>query len=266
MAGQSTPVAVVTGGASGIGEACARRLAGDGYRVVIVDHDGAAATRVASSLDTPHAAVAHACDVTDTPALFELARCVEADSGAVEILVTSAGLLENASTILDMNVEEHDHIWQVNYHGTLHSCRAFAPAMARRGRGAICTIGSIMSLVPSPLPAYTPGKTAIMRLTQMLSVELGRQGVRVNGVAPTYVITPAIQSRIDAGVRDPEIFRNTSALKTLVMPADVADVVAFLCSEQARAVTGVMMPVDAGFCAAVPYQTYAGGMPWDESR
>ena len=256
------PVAVVTGAASGIGEACARRLAEAGYTVAALDIDADGAARVAAELS--NASRAYPCDVTDTDALFALATQIEADLGPVGTLVTSAGILENASTVMDMDVDLHDRVWRVNYHGTLQTCRAFAPAMAGRGAGAICTVGSIMSLVPSPLPAYTPGKTAVARLTQMLSVELGRSGVRVNGVAPTYVMTPAIQARIDAGVRDPAVFEGTSALKRLVYPEDVADVVAFLCSDAARAVTGVMMPVDAGFCAAVPYQSYAGGMPWDE--
>ena len=255
-------VAVVTGGASGIGEASARRLAADGYSVAIVDIDAERAAAVAAELGGS-AAGGYACDVSDREALRAVAEAIEAERGPVEVLVTSAGLLENSSTVMDMDVAAHDRLWQVNYHGTLHTCRAFARAMIERGRGAICTIGSIMSTAPSPLPAYTPSKTAIMRLTQILAVELGRHGVRVNSVGPTYVLTPAIQARIDAGERDPEIFRESSALKILVKPADVADVIAFLCSDEARVITGVHLPVDAGWAAATPYQAYAGGMPWE---
>ena len=256
-------VAVVTGGASGIGEASARRLAADGYSVAVVDVDAEHAAAVAAELGA--AAGSYACDVSDRSALQGVAEAIEAELGPVEVLVTSAGLLENSSTVMDMDVAAHDRLWQVNYHGTLHTCRAFAPAMIERGRGAICTIGSIMSTAPSPLPAYTPSKTAIMRLTQILAVELGRHGIRVNSVGPTYVLTPAIQARIDAGERDPEVFRESSALKILVKPADVADVIAFLCSDEARVITGVHMPVDAGWAAATPYQAYAGGMPWDRA-
>jgi NAD(P)-dependent dehydrogenase (short-subunit alcohol dehydrogenase family) len=136
--------------------------------------------------------------------------------------------------------------------------------MMERGRGAICTIGSIMSTAPSPLPAYSPSKTAISRLTQILAVEFGRRAIRVNCVGPTYVLTPAIQARIDAGKRDPEVLKNSSALKILISPQDVADVIAFLCSDQARAITGVHLPVDAGWAAATPYQAFAGGMPWEQ--
>jgi NAD(P)-dependent dehydrogenase (short-subunit alcohol dehydrogenase family) len=257
-------VAVVTGGASGIGEASARRLALDGYAVAILDADAEGAVRVAAELGDRVDAKSFACDVTDTEGLYRIAEQVEKDLGPVEALVTSAGVLENAGTVMDMDVQAHDRLWQVNYHGTLHTCRAFARAMMERGRGAICTIGSIMSTAPSPLPAYSPSKTAISRLTQILAVELGRRGVRVNCVGPTYVLTPAIQARIDAGKRDPEVLRNSSALKILIYPQDVADVIAFLCSDQARAITGVHLPVDAGWAAATPYQAFAGGMPWEQ--
>lgn len=264
MNNEHKQVAVVTGGASGIGEASARRLAQDGYAVALLDVNAERADKIAAELRNLVDARSYACDVTDTEGLYHIADQVEKDLGPVEVLVTSAGLLENSSTVMDMNVEAHDRLWQVNYHGTLHTCRAFARAMLDRRRGAICTIGSIMSTAPSPQPAYTPSKTAISRLTQILAVEFGRSGIRVNCVGPTYVLTPAIQARIDAGKRDPDVLRNSSALKILVTPEDVADVIAFLCSNQARAITGVHLPVDAGWAAATPYQAFAGGTPWNQ--
>jgi NAD(P)-dependent dehydrogenase (short-subunit alcohol dehydrogenase family) len=260
----SKQVAVVTGGASGIGEASARRLALDGYAVAILDVDAEGAGRVAAGLRDSVDAGSYACDVTDTGELYRIAERVEKDLGPVNALVTSAGVLENAGTVMDMDVQAHDRLWRINYHGTLHTCRAFARAMMERGRGTICTIGSIMSTAPSPLPAYSPSKTAISRLTQILAVELGRRGVRVNCVGPTYVLTPVIQARIDAGTRDPEVLRDSSALKILVTPEEVADVIAFLCSDQARAITGVHLPIDAGWAAAIPYQAFAGGTPWSQ--
>lgn len=256
-------VAVVTGGASGIGEASARRLAIDGYAVAVLDIDADGADSVAAELCHSVDAKGYACDVADNDRLYQIADRVEKELGPVEALVTSAGLLENSCTVMDMDLEAHDRLWRVNYHGTLHTCRAFARAMLDRGRGAVCTIGSIWSTAPSPQPAYAPSKTAIARLTQILAVEFGRHGIRVNCVGPTYVLTPAIQARIDAGKRDPAVLRNSSALKILVKPEDVADVIAFLCSEQARAVTGVHLPVDAGWAAATPYQAFAGGTPWE---
>jgi len=259
-----TPVAVVTGGASGIGEACARRFSKEGYHVAILDVDVARAAEVAKGIEeSGGVAVDFQCDVTNAKSLDDLARRIETEIGPVEVLVTSAGILHSGETLLDMDLNAHDHLWRVNYHGTVHACRSFGKIMTERKRGAIVTVGSITGFAAFPLPAYSPSKTATMRLTEILAVELGRFGVRVNGVAPTYVLTPALKARIDAGERDPQTILHTGALEMFVEPHQVAAVAAFLCSEQAAAITGVMLPVDAGWGAAVAYKSYAGGVPWE---
>jgi NAD(P)-dependent dehydrogenase (short-subunit alcohol dehydrogenase family) len=255
--------AVITGGASGIGEACARRLARDGHRVWLLDLNEEGADRVAASIRTDGGeADALGVDVADLAAVERCAAAVEAASGAPDALVTAAGILQNASTFADMDMALHDRVWQVNYHGTVHTCRAFGKLMSGAGKGAIVTVGSINSFAALPLPAYCPSKTAILRLTEILAVELGRHHVRVNGIAPTYVLTPALEAKIAAGDRDPDIIRNAGAVEMFVTPAHIASVVAFLCSEEAAAVSGVMMPVDAGWGAVTPYRSFAGGMPW----
>ena len=118
MNNDSKQVAVVTGGASGIGEASARRLALDGYAVAILDVNANGADRVAAELRHSVDARSYACDVTDTEGLYHIAGQIEKDLGPVEVLVTSAGLLENSGTVMDMDVEAHDRLWQVIYHGT----------------------------------------------------------------------------------------------------------------------------------------------------
>jgi len=261
QAESSQKTVAITGGASGLGEATARRFAADGYRVVILDQNGEQAKAVAA--DIGEMAQAHQLDVTDEAATEALAQQIWSEHGGCDALFTSAGILENCSTVMDMDLKAHDQLWEVNYRGTILSCRAFGRRMIQQKKGTIVTVGSICSTHAFPLPAYNPSKTAILRLTEILSVELGRHGVRVNGVAPTYVITPAVQARIDAGERDPEVIRNAGALDMLVKPANIASVVAFLCSDDAAAVAGVMLPVDAGWSPATPYKSYAGGMPWN---
>ena len=158
----------------------------------------------------------------------------------------------------------HDRMWKVNYNGTLHCARAFARQMIPQRKGAIVTLGSINSRLPLPIPAYNMGKAAIERLTQLLACELGRHGIRVNSVGPTYVMTPPLRAKVAAGQRDMNKIVSQHALSRLPEPADIADAIAFLASDQAKAITGVLLPVDAGWLAAVSYRTYAGGVPWTE--
>lgn len=165
-----------------------------------------------------------------------------------------------------MDLARHDALWNVNYKGTRHACRSFARQMFEARRGSIVTLGSINSLMPMPLPTYCPSKTAIMRLTQILAVELGRRGVRVNAVAPTYVLAPAMQALIDAGERDPEKLRRSGAIDMFLTPEQVAGVIGFLCSEAAAAITGVTLPVDAGLLAAVPIALMPAACPGQRSR
>jgi NAD(P)-dependent dehydrogenase (short-subunit alcohol dehydrogenase family) len=253
-------VAVITGGASGIGEATARRLAADGHAVAIVDVNKSAGEAIAKSLSGRF----YACDVADAKAVDAVAAQVEKDLGPADVLVTSAALIPNSESIMEMDMAAHERMWAVNYHGTVHACRAFGRQMVASKRGTIVTMGSINSRLPLPLPAYNPGKAAIERLTQLLAVELGRHGIRVNSVAPTYVMTPPLRAKVEAGQRDLGKIMGVHALDRLPEPADIADAIAFLCSGEAKAITGILLPVDAGWLAAVSYRTYAGGVPWKE--
>jgi NAD(P)-dependent dehydrogenase (short-subunit alcohol dehydrogenase family) len=253
-------VAVITGGASGIGEATARRLAADGCAVAILDINRAGAEALAKSLG----GYFNTCDVADAASVDAAACQVERELGPADVLVTSAGLIPNSETIMDMDMASHARMWEVNYNGTLHACRAFGRQMIARKRGAIVTLGSINSRLPLPLPAYNPGKAAIERLTQLLAVELGRHGIRVNSVGPTYVMTPPLRAKVASGQRDLGKIMGVHALQRLPEPADIAEAIAFLASDAAKSITGVLLPVDAGWLAAVSYRTYAGGVPWSE--
>lgn len=259
----ASKVAVVTGGGSGIGEATAKRLAGDGYALAIVDRNLVGAEAAAAAIvQTGGEARAYACDVSDAAAVDALAARIESDLGPATVLVTSAGLIPNTESVMDMDMAAHERMWAVNYGGTLHAARAFARQMIPLKRGAIVTIGSINSLLPLPIPAYNIGKAAVVRLTQLLAVELGRHGIRVNSVGPTYVMTPPLKAKVAAGERDMNKIMAVHALPHLPVPVDIANAIAFLCSEQARAITGVLLPVDSGWASAVSYKTYAGGVPW----
>lgn len=252
-------VAVVTGGARGVGAGAARKFAALGHAVAIVDVDADRGEALARELGR---ARFYACDVSDAAAVESVAARTQEELGAAAVLVSCAALIPNTDSIMDMDLAAHDRMWRVNYHGTVHACRSWGRQMVARGGGAIVTVGSINSLLPMPLPAYNPGKVAIARLTQLLAAELGRHHVRVNCVAPTFVMSPELQARIDTGLRDGAKIMAVHALDSLPTPADIADAMAFLCSEAARTITGVLLPVDSGWAAAVSYMTYSGGVPW----
>lgn len=259
------PIAAITGGSSGIGEATAKRLAADGCDIAVIDVNVEAGEAVAKAIAaTGRAAKFFRCDVADPKAVEACAGAVEKEMGPVEKLVTAAGLIPNTESVLDMDMAFHERMWKVNYNGTLYACQSFAKLMVPRKKGAIVTIGSINSRAPLPLPAYNPGKAAVERLTQLLAVELGRHSIRVNSVGPTYVMTPPLRQKVAEGKRDMKKIMGVHALPYLPEPKDIADGIAFLLSEQARTITGILLPIDSGWISAVPYRTYAGGVPWEE--
>jgi NAD(P)-dependent dehydrogenase (short-subunit alcohol dehydrogenase family) len=246
-------VAVVTGGASGIGEAAARRFAEAGFAVEIADLNEARGAAVAAETGGHFSRL----DVTDEAAVEAFALAVLARRGRVDVLVNSAGLLQNPVRIAKMDMAEYDRIHAVNVRGTLLVNRVFSTRMAAAGRGAIVNLCSLTSFRPSGQVAYALGKASLKMLTELMAAELGPSGVRVNAVAPGYTLTPAMQARIDRGERDPRLVEEKSALRRFVQPREVAEAILFLCSDAASAITGVTLPVDAGWLATSAYLAHA---------
>lgn len=242
-------LALITGGASGIGEAAARRFAAAGWRVAIADVNSERGQSVAAEIG----ATFHFLDVTDHAAVEALVNAL----GPIEALVNASGVLQSPVRLLTMDLAEVDRIFDINAKGTLRVCQAVGRRMVEAGRGSIINIGSLNSLVPAPHPAYAFSKVAITRITEILACELGRKGVRVNAVAPGYVLTPAMQARIDRGERNPEVVYAKSAIPRFVTPAEVAEAIYFLASPAASAITGVMLPIDNGWTAYAAYSSAA---------
>jgi NAD(P)-dependent dehydrogenase (short-subunit alcohol dehydrogenase family) len=255
----SARIAVVTGAASGIGRATARRLAAGGDFVIAADRNEAGGAAVVAEIEGAGGrAEFRPLDVADNVSVDDFARRVEQEVGAVGVLVNSAGVLQNVADIATFDLAEHDKVWAINYRGTYLCCRAFAPRMAARRAGSIVNISSTSALGAMPLLAYGPGKAAVQNLTAILAVELGPDNVRVNAVVPGYVVTEQMQARIDAGKRDPRSMRLHSALGRMVAPEDVANGIHFLCSDAASCITGIALPIDAGYLAAVTYLHHPG--------
>ena len=249
-------IAVVTGGASGIGEACCRTLAALRARVVVADLDEERARRVAEAIH----GVPLLLDVGSAESCEAAAARCEAAVGAVDALVTSAGVIQRPLPPEALPLEDVDRVVEIDQRGTYLSCVAFGRRMARRGRGAIVTIASIAGMRSMPLHAYAPAKAAVIAMTQCLAAEWGRSGVRINSVSPGFTVTPALQAAIDKGERDVTLLAANSALGRMVRADEVARAVAFLLSDEASAITGANLPVDAGWLVAPSWNTY-GGVP-----
>ena len=255
-------VSVVIGGTSGIGKAIALKFASQGDLVVVSGRDRVRGTAVAEAC-TASGGLGHflPSDLADPNSVSVLSRTVYERFGPAHVLVNSGGILQSGQRVLDQNLDEDEALWKINYRGTLLSCQEFGRQMRDAGRGAILNLGSLASFAPLSLPAYTPGKQAVMGLTQILAAELGPHGVRVNAVAPGYTMSDGLKAKIAAGERNPDAIKATTALRAFVEPDHIAEAASFLCSDKAASITGVTLPVDAGWLVQAPYAAYLQGNP-----
>ncbi len=248
-------VALVTGGATGIGEGIARVLAAAGARVTIADIDLPGATRVAAEIEGS----AVELDVADTVAAADVIAAIE----GIDILVNNAGTFLEAGSILDQSPESWRRSIDVNFVGVFNCSKAAAQSMVAGARhGSIVNISSVDGLLPCLGTGYDSAKAAVMHFTRSLAVDLAPHGIRVNDVAPGNVPVPTLD-RIHSGELPPlwpadssrsglmgPLMRQRSAnipLGRKGTPADIAHAVLYLCSPMADYVTGHSLVVDGGW-------------------
>jgi len=218
--------AVVTGGAKGIGAATARLFRESGAKVVVLD-------------------IAEGCDVTDE----DQVKKAFAGIGDIDILVNNAGRAVRKSAV-EVKKEDWDAVLDLNLTATFLCSRLAHPYMKKRGGGAIVNLASIMGFSGGIYPnaSYQASKGGVVNLTRALALEWAADNIRVNAVAPTYVRTDLTTP----------IFSNPELLKTVMghtplgrlpEPEDIAAAILFLCSDAARCITGVTLPVDSGYLA-----------------
>lgn len=243
-------VAIITGGASGMGRASALLMGAAGASIVVADLDGAKAEAVAKEISEDGGkAVGVAADVTSAADNAAMVAAAVDNFGGVDILMCNAGMAHNPTPFDELEDALFDKVMAVNVKGPWLGVRAAREAMRARGGGSVIITGSVMGIRARPgFSAYAPSKAASNHLAKTLSLELAGDNIRVNCLAPVATDTPMLAAFI--GAKDYEegkkAFISSIPLGRLATAEDVAHAAAFLASDEASFLTGVVLPIDGG--------------------
>jgi NAD(P)-dependent dehydrogenase (short-subunit alcohol dehydrogenase family) len=247
----SGEVAVVSGSAQGLGEAFARALAFAGCKVAVVDMNGEQAEAVASSIRAEGGhSLAFVLDVRDAASCKSIATQIRNAMGAASVLVNNAGVSTRAQLDDDNFNEEIDRVMAVNLKGLLNLTRAFVPQLKEK-RGAVVNIASIAALLASfaSVP-YAASKGAVAQATKFLARDLAQHGVRVNALAPGFVVTPLTADLQDGVGSRMDRAAQRTMFKRVANPDDLTGPLLFLASDMSKYVTGLVLPVDGGYSSS----------------
>lgn len=234
--------AVVTGAATGIGEAIATRLANAGATVCIADIDGAAAASAAERIG--HGAHFVAVDITDSASVAQAVDSILERNKAIDILVNNAGLAGKAAPIWEQTDADWQKVMAVNINGPFYLCRAVVPHMRSRGYGRIVNIASVAGKEGNPnMVAYSASKAALIGLTKSIAKEVASEGICINAISPAVIRTKILEQLTPAQVA---YMVERIPMKRTGQPEEVAAVVHFLASKDCSFVTGQCYDVSGG--------------------
>lgn len=238
------PIALITGGAQGIGYACAEAIAEDGARIVLADINADGVRAAAEKLGG--ATVALVCDMGDAAQVSAMFDRIEAEIGPISILVNCAGIAI-PNDFLDTPLEDFTSVINVNLVGTFMTIQRAAKSMIAAGiRGAIVNMSSVNAQIAIPtIAAYCASKGGVMQLTKASALALAPHGIRVNAVGPGSIDT-AMMAGVNANPEAMDMVMSRTPLKRIGSPREIGDVVAFLASEKASYITGETIYVDGG--------------------
>lgn len=242
-------VAIVTGGASGIGLAIAQRLASDGNAVAVLDRNAEGAAEAAASIEASGGtALGVGVDVTDRAGIERCVADVDERLGRPTILVNNAGL-PWTERFLTIDVEDWQRVLEVNLTGTFHCCQVVIPRMIEEGWGRVVNISSSSAHSGQPFMApYVAAKSAVIGLTKSLALEFGPRGITVNTIPPGFVDTPMLRDSeakglLGGGIED---HAKSTPVRRAGRPEDIAAMCSFLCRDEAGYVTGQVLGVNGG--------------------
>ena len=240
-------VVVITGGAQGIGEACARRLVGDGAAVALWDVSDAAGERLVDELNhAGHRAIYCHCNVARAAEVNAALAATLATFGRVDGLVNNAGIFK-AADFLEITEADWDAVLDVNLKGSFLVGQAVAREMARAGRGSVVNMSSVNGRLAIPtIASYNASKGGIDQLTRVMALALADRGVRVNAVAPGTIATELAKNAVLTSEDAKARILSRTPMRRLGEPSEIADVCAFLLSDASSYVTGEIVVVDGG--------------------
>lgn len=238
------PIALITGGAQGIGYACAEAIAEDGARIVVADRNADGIAAAAEKLGDD--AVSMVCDMGDPAQITGLFDKIEKDVGTVSILVNNAGIALPGD-FLETSLEQFQQVINVNLTGSFLALQRAAKSMVASGiEGAIVNMSSVNAQVAIPsIAAYCASKGGIMQLTKAAALALAPHNIRVNAVGPGSIDTD-MMATVNADPAAMQMVMSRTPLKRIGSPREIGDVVAFLASEKASYITGETIYVDGG--------------------
>jgi NAD(P)-dependent dehydrogenase (short-subunit alcohol dehydrogenase family) len=239
--------AFITGSASGIGRAIATTFAREGACVTVADVNDEGGNETADMITSEGgtAKFIHT-DVTSEDSVREAIEATAGVSGRLEVLVNDAGIVHMAGAV-DTKLEDWERVMNVNLRGMFFTCKHAIPYMQKQGGGAIVNIASIGSLVGIMAhAAYNASKGGVVALSRQMAVDYGQNNIRVNCIAPTATDTPLIR-KAGANSRALAAIADGHPLRRISEPQDIAWAALFLASDEARAITGQLLPVDAGW-------------------